>query len=140
MGMIVMNLENVMLGIDRVSLTTVLWLCASIVAMSAQPSPAQTSSALLQADGITIAANGVHLKVQALRPDVLRVRYWRGDVMAEDASWAVLPEARQSSTQVTKLQSKLGFSTSALQVEINPADLRLTFLDKDGKLVQQDAA
>ena len=35
-------------------------------------------------------------QVTALRDDVLRVRLWKGDAVPEDASWAVLPQARTS--------------------------------------------
>ena len=46
-------------------------------------------------------ADGVSLQVNALRDDVLRVRMWKGDAVPEDASWAVLADARTSSVPVT---------------------------------------
>lgn len=90
------------------------------------------------ADGASFEAGGIHLRVDALREDVLRVRYWRGDRMPEDASWAVLPEARHSTTTVQQTGS--GFSTSALAVSIDAKTLCVTVRDKAGNIVQQDAA
>jgi alpha-glucosidase len=107
--------------------------------------PAAVTSPRLQANGIQMEANGVHLEVTALRDDVLRVRYWRGNAPPEDASWAVLPEARRSSARVAALSDsassdRAGFTTSVLRVEIDPRGLRIAVRDKDGTLLQQDAA
>jgi alpha-glucosidase len=115
----------------------VLYSYAGALAAPQSQTPAAVS---VQPEGLTVQVNGVHLRVQALREDVLRVRYWRSDAMPEDASWAVLPEARQSSVPMTPISGRPGFTTAALRVEINPGDLRITVLDKEGKLVQQDAA
>ena len=52
-------------------------------------------------NGLTAVADGVSLQVNALRDDILRVRMWRGDAVPEDASWAVLADARTSSVPVT---------------------------------------
>jgi alpha-glucosidase len=90
--------------------------------------------------GLRFESNGIHLSIDALREDVLRVRYWRGNSAPEDASWAVLPEARRSTVRVTPLGNNRGFSTSSLRVEVNPSDLRLTVTDKSGKVLQQDSA
>jgi alpha-glucosidase len=90
--------------------------------------------------GIRLESNGIHLSIDALRDDVLRVRYWRGNSAPEDPSWAVLPEARRSTVRVTPLGKDGGFSTSSLRVEVNPSDLRLTVTDKSGKVLQQDSA
>jgi alpha-glucosidase len=90
--------------------------------------------------GLRFESNGIHLSIDALREDVLRVRYWRGNSAPEDASWAVLPEARRSTVRVTPLVNNRGFSTSSLRVEVNPSDLRLTVTDKSGKVLQQDSA
>ena len=65
----------------------------STAALSQQITPAQS--------GLTASADGVTLQVNALRDDVLRVRMWKGDAEPEDASWAVLSQARTSSVPVT---------------------------------------
>lgn len=89
------------------------------------------------ANGVSATANGTTLQVQALRDDVLRVRVWRGGSAPEDASWAVLPEARTARVNVTAAAD--GFTTKALQVHIDP-QLRLTVSDTAGHVLQRDTA
>jgi alpha-glucosidase len=98
-------------------------------ALSQQITPAQS--------GLTAVADGVTLQVNALRDDVLRVRMWRGDAVPEDASWAVLPEARTSSVPVTA--EARGFSTKALRVSVDD-HLLLSVTDLQGNVLQKDAA
>jgi alpha-glucosidase len=87
--------------------------------------------------GLTAVADGVSLQVNALRDDVLRVRMWRGDAVPEDASWAVLPDARTSSVPVAA--EARGFATKALRVTVDD-HLLLTVTDLQGNILQRDAA
>ena len=87
--------------------------------------------------GFSISSSSSTLRVDALRPDVLRVRMYPVGRPAEDASWAVLPEARTAHAPVTATQD--GFTTSALRVSVSP-DLRLTVSDLAGNLLESDAA
>ncbi len=111
------------------------------VAPRAQQSaaPASTVSSLL--NGVEVCAGDVHERVTALRNDVLRVRIWRGEDPPEDASWAVLDEARHASVAVTPAGGMrgAGFHTSALTVAVDPATLELTVRDSDANIVSQDA-
>ena len=101
----------------------------STAALSQQITPAQS--------GLTASADGVTLQVNALRDDVLRVRMWKGDAEPEDASWAVLPQARTSSVAVTA--ETRGFATKALRVRVDD-HLLLTVTDLQGNILQKDAA
>ena len=101
------------------------------------PPPNATISPL--ANGIEVRAGELHERVTALRDDVLRVRVWRGANEPEDASWAVLPQARQAAVTVTDASSHTGFRTDALAVEIDPATLEITVSDSNGTILQQDA-
>ena len=87
--------------------------------------------------GLTISGPVSTLRVDALRPDVLRVRLFPVGHPAEDASWAVLPDARTAHAPVTATSD--GFTTSALKVSVTP-DLRLTVSDLAGNVLQKDAA
>ena len=99
--------------------------------LSAQvPAGAHTPS------GLEVTEGGFTLRVDALRADVLRVRFWPQGHPAEDASWAVLPEARTARVAVTPEAS--GFSTAALRVAVG-TDLRLTVSDLSGNVLQSDA-
>ena len=88
------------------------------------------------ASGVELSSATFTLRVDALRPDVLRVRLYPLGHPAEDASWAVLPDARTSRSPV--IAEADGFSTSALHVALTP-DLRLTVTDLAGNLLQRDA-
>ena len=96
-------------------------------------------------NGLELAASGANsgtnsetmLRVDALRPNVLRVRIFPAGHPAEDASWAVLPETRTARVEVTPEDT--GFRTSALRVTVS-ADQRLTVSDLAGNILQQDAA
>src|SRR5580692_7076256 len=87
--------------------------------------------------GLTATADGSTLQVTALRDDILRVRLWKGDAVPEDASWAVLPQARTSSVPVTPEAN--GFTTKSLRVSVTD-HLLLTVADLQGNVLQKDAA
>ena len=89
------------------------------------------------ASGFTAVADGVTLQVTALREDILRVRMWKGNAVPEDASWAVLPQARTSTVAVTA--ETHGLATKALRVSVD-GHLLLKVADLQGNLLQQDAA
>ncbi|HEY1759438.1 MAG TPA: TIM-barrel domain-containing protein [Bryobacteraceae bacterium] len=109
----------------------------------AQPSatPASPGSITILANGMEVRSGELHERVTALRQDVLRIRVWRGDRAPEDASWAVLPSARQASCAVSTLNGtdRNGFRTPALEVEMDPTTLELTVRDDAGNILQQDA-
>ncbi len=76
------------------------------------------------------------LRVDALRDDILRVRIYPTGQPAEDASWAVLPQARTAHVAVTP--EPAGFHTAKLRAAVTP-DLRLTISDLEGHLLSTDA-
>jgi alpha-glucosidase len=110
--------------------------CASLALafFSARALPQQITPAQ---SGLTATAEGLTLQVTALRDDILRVRMWKGDAMPEDASWAVLPQARISSVAVTPEAS--GFTTKLLRVSVSD-HLLLSVADLQGNILQKDAA
>ncbi|HTZ59825.1 MAG TPA: TIM-barrel domain-containing protein [Acidobacteriaceae bacterium] len=108
-----------------VMMTCVLYLSAKAQDLKQTPS------------GFTATANGITMRVTALRDDVLRVRMWQGDAEPEDASWAVLPASRTSTVSVTPEPN--GFSTGSLRVREDGA-LLLTITDLAGHVIQKDAA
>jgi alpha-glucosidase len=118
----------------NVPLTAVL-LCVGLTSPAQIASaPAPESKAL--SNGIELTSGSTILQITALRDDVLRVRGSHSGQLSEDASWAVLPEARTSSVKVTP--APMGFQTATLRVTVSP-DLRLTVADLSGTILQQDA-
>ena len=92
-------------------------------------------------DGVEIEDGSTREEITALRDDVIRIRIGRNSKMPEDASWAVLPEARHSRINVTPESSdaSFGFRTRSIQVQIARSNLQLTVRDLNGEIVQQDA-
>ncbi len=124
-------------------------LIAASRSLIAQPGPAAIAdtlsfSAVTNAtplpNGIELRDGELVLRVIALRDDVLRIRAGNG-VLPEDASWAVLPDARTASITVTQDSTAaiVGFHTAALRLTVDRASGRLTLLDLAGNIVQQDA-
>jgi alpha-glucosidase len=94
------------------------------------PAAAHTST------GLQLDDTHLTLRIDALRPDVLRVRIYPVGHPAEDASWAVLPSSRTARVPVTATPD--GFATSELRVAVTP-DLRITVYDLADHVLQTDA-
>jgi len=91
-------------------------------------------------NGIEVQAGDLLLKVAALREDVLRITMARGKSLPEDASWAVLADARRSSVPVVidTGGDQFGFRTHALIVAVDKKTLELTVRDLAGNVLEQD--
>ena len=112
-------------------------LYACFLALSSEAALAEAQQITPTPAGTIATSADVTLQVNALREDVLRIRLWRGSEAPEDASWAVLPSARRSSTHITA--EAHGFSTTKLRVEIQE-NLQLRITDLEGNVLQEDAA
>ena len=133
----------------RRTATALICLCGAtsfLYAQSGSPSVAgenAASEAVLSplANGIAVQSRDLHEEICALRDDVLRIRIARGNALPEDASWAVLNEARHSSVAVTPTQSgdHFGFRTRSLIVELDKHTLELTIRNMKGEILQKDA-
>ena len=92
-------------------------------------------------DGIEIKSGPATLRITALRDDIIRVRVAPGSELPEDASWAVLPEARSKSVDVKAIDdsSSIGFRTATLEVNVERNPLRLVIRDLAGNVISADA-
>src|SRR5437879_5663854 len=92
-------------------------------------------------DGIQIQAGSAVVRITALRNDIVRVRVSPNSVLPEDASWAVLPEARTKSIDVQPSQdaSSVGFRTASLDVRVERDPLRIVIRDLEGNVISADA-
>jgi alpha-glucosidase len=125
-------------------------LCVGL-GVASLPANAQSPSSLLSFSQVTSATplpNGIELhdgtlvmRITALRDDVLRIRAGRNNALPENASWAVLPEARTASVAVTQDAgtATIGFHTGSLRIAMDRATGLLTLSDLSGKVLQQDA-
>jgi alpha-glucosidase len=100
---------------------------------------AVTSSQPLR-DGIELQSGPAILRITAVRADIIRVRIAAG-ALPEDASWAVLPNARTKSIDVQSVQdsASVGFHTAALDVRVELNPLRLVISDLAGNVISADA-
>ncbi len=101
---------------------------------------ARVTSATPLANGIELRDGSLILRITALRDDVLRIRAGNS-TLPEDASWAVLPEARTASTAVTQDSdaTMAAFHTASLRITVNRSTGLLTLLARDGHVLQRDA-
>ena len=118
----------------RIRLLTAL---AAVLSLSlASRSGAQQPGIQHTPNGVTLTGAALTVEVDALRPDLLRVRAYPNGQPAEDSSWAVLPSSRTARVPVTPEPD--GFTTPALRVALQ-LDGQLTVADLAGNILQQDA-
>lgn len=91
-------------------------------------------------NGIEVRSGEATMVVTALRDDVLRVRVSATGELPEDASWAVLDEARKSQVAVKAASSDdaVGFTTAKLRVTIKRNPLEMTITDLAGHVLSAD--
>ena len=92
-------------------------------------------------DGIQMQCGPAELRITALRKDLLRVRVSSGSSLPEDASWAVLADARSKSVDVQPSQDaeSVGFRTAALDVRVERGPFRIVVRDLEGNVISADA-
>jgi len=97
-----------------------LWIATNCFAAVPQKSHDTAPTELSEFSGAKSLPNGIEvssgksiIQITALRDDVIRVRIGRDGALPEDASWAVLPSARQQRATVTADNTKaaVGFQT-----------------------------
>src|ERR1700674_3621834 len=94
--------------------------------------PAFGAGIMARSDGADIHSGPWHMRVTVLADDILRVRAAAGEVLPEDASWAVPQEMRGRSVQVSVKQDtdSAEFHTAALSVRIELSPLRVIVSDR----------
>jgi alpha-glucosidase len=94
-----------------------------------------------QHNGIDIESGPAHLRITALRDDILSVVISPDSHLPEDASWAVLPEPRTKSVEIQSIDdaNSIGFRTAVLDVRVERASSRLVIRDLSGHVLCSDA-
>ena len=88
--------------------------------------------------GFELRRGAIVMRVAALRDDILRVRIGRAGALPEDASWAVLPEARVAGVAVQA--EPTGMATGRLRARVDLGCGALTVSDLDGRVILDDAS
>ena len=87
-------------------------------------------------NGVDASNGSATLRITALNDSILRVRLARDGRFGEDASWAVPAEVRAKSVSVRSTAD--GFQTAQIAVAVDPATLRLTVSDLQGRVISAD--
>jgi alpha-glucosidase len=97
-----------------------------------------TAAAAESAPAYQRTVGGTLTRIDAIAPDIVRIRVSRIGTLPEDASWAVLPAMRTARVAVTPAAD--GFATAAMQVRVDPATGAISIADAAGKPMLTDAA
>jgi alpha-glucosidase len=138
---------------STVAFFTILFRASAFCEQPSQPAPSVTPAiqfTILQTltssrplrSGIEIRSGEAVMQITALRNDVLRVRVGPAGHLPEDASWAVLPEAKSANVPVSADDdaTTVGFRTKLLRVSVGRTSMHLRITDLSGAIVQEDAA
>jgi alpha-glucosidase len=92
--------------------------------------------------GVELTAGRGRVRVTALSPNVVRVRYAAQGEFPPDQSFAVLPDAfpQAATVHVEQGLEAVTMSTGSMQVKISKSPLRIAFLDQKGIVISQDQA
>ena len=90
-------------------------------------------------NGMELRSGAAILQITALRDDLLRLRVGANGQLPEDASWAVLPAARNAAIPVHQEANSAvaGFTTGKLRVSLRKDSMELTISDLQGRIVYQ---
>src|SRR5258708_7726343 len=92
-------------------------------------------------NGLKVASGQTSISLLALDEGVVRVRISPKE-LAEDHSWAVLPQMLRSSVDVTPINSpaEVGFATRELRVSLQRNTGKITFANSGGDVISADYA
>ncbi|HET8825974.1 MAG TPA: alpha-glucosidase, partial [Terriglobales bacterium] len=90
--------------------------------------------------GVELTAGTAHVRVTAISPNVIRLRYAAKGEFPADHSFAVVPAASSEAPQVHVDQSADAVTLDAggVRVKILRSPLRVVFLDAKGEVISQD--
>ncbi len=124
---------------SRLFLYTLLF--SSIFPAQAQWHPISDVSAVQSfPNGVELSAGAAHVRIVALSPNVVRLRYAEQGTFPTDESFAVLANAFPDSANVKVRDSAeaVTVDTGTLQLRISKTPLRVSFLDENGKVISED--
>ena len=112
----------------------------ALASTSGWQSPGNVSAVEILPQGTELKAGAARVRVLALSPNIVRVRYAPNGSFPAEHSFAVLPNAfpQLPKVQVQQSSDEVGFGTGAIQVKILKTPFRISFLDSKGSVVSQD--
>ena len=91
-------------------------------------------------NGVELSMREARIRITALSPNVVRLRYAAHGSFLEDQSFAVLANAfpEPAKIEVNDANDATVLNTGAIQIRIAKSPLRVSFLDKSGKVISED--
>jgi alpha-glucosidase len=90
-------------------------------------------------DGIILNVNTAKVKIYVVENDLFRIRLTQDAIFKEDHSWAIVSTPNtQQSFEVRETPEKIFLITSNATVSINKNPCRISFLDKNGIIINAD--
>lgn len=92
--------------------------------------------------GMELSASRALVRIVALSPSVVRVRYAPDGVFPPEHSFAVVAETgfQSPSVELKETSDAVEFSTSRLTVRVEKSGTRVAFFDNSGRLISEDDA
>ena len=90
--------------------------------------------------GVEVAAGQVKVRMTAVAPNVIRLRYSPSGQFLPEHSFAVLPEAtKPEAVRVDQSGDAVSFDSGSLRLKILRSPFRVVFLDLQGQVLSADA-
>jgi alpha-glucosidase len=124
----------------RFAATFLFLLCCPLPADAQWRPVGEVSRVTILPQGVELAAAQARVRVTAVSPAVLRVRYAPQGAFPPEHSFAVLRQAFPPAPRVEALDraDKVEFQAGEVGVEIQKSPLRISFLDASGGVVLED--
>jgi len=97
------------------------------------------SAVQVLAQGVEVAAGQARVRVTAVAPNAIRLRYAPGGQFPPEHSFAVLPGSLQAeAVRVDQSVDAVSFDSGSLRVKIIRSPFRVVFSDQQGKVISED--
>lgn len=124
----------------KLLITSLLTFSGLLPANAQWRSLANVSSVQQLPNGVELSAETARVRITALSPNVVRVRYAPQGTFPAEHSFAVLPNAfpDAAKVQIKDAADAVILDTGTLQAKIAKKPLRVMFLDANGKTISED--
>src|SRR5215831_15084431 len=101
---------------------------------------ADVSSVQVLSQGVELAAGQARVRVTAVAPNAIRLRYASSGQFPDEHSFAVLPGATGPvDVRVDQSADAVSFDCGSLRVKIIRSPFRVVFLDPQGQVISEDS-
>jgi alpha-glucosidase len=122
-----------------ISFMTLLFLITTSLVRAQWQSIGNMDSFSSEENGVTIKSGPAVVQVLVLAPDLVRIRVAKDGAFGPDQSWAVVKSIWKSvHIEVHDSKDELRLTTSAMVIVVQKRPIRLSFFDRDGRLLNKD--